>query len=335
MRAAVTGGAGFIGSHLVDHLLAHQHQVIALDNVSTGDLANLDAAQQDPAFEFVRGSILDKDAVEDVVTRCDTVFHLAAAVGVQTIVDRPIESLRTNLHGTENVLAAVARHGRRFLFASTSEVYGKNTADRLGEHDDRILGSTVKSRWSYATAKALDELLTYCHWRDHGLPAVIVRLFNVVGPRQTGRYGMVVPRFVDQALAEQPITVYGDGQQRRCFCAVSDVVPALVALVEEPRAYGEVVNIGGTEETTIADLAARVRGLLGSGSDVVRVPYEEAYGEGFEDMQRRVPDTTRARELVGFRPVMGLDELIVAVANDRRRRKIGVDGLDAVVGRDD
>ncbi len=322
MKAAVTGGAGFIGSHLVDHLLAGGHQVVALDNLATGDLGNLDGALDHPAFEFVRGSILDEPLVDEVVGQCDTVFHLAAAVGVHTIVDRPIESLHANLHGTEVVLAAVARHGSRFLFASTSEVYGKNTANRLREHDDRILGSALKSRWSYATAKALDELLTYHHWLASGLPAVIVRPFNVVGPRQTGRYGMVLPRFVGQALAGEPLTVYGDGRQRRCFCGVSDLVPALVALVEEPRAYGEVVNLGGSDEITMTDLADRVRRLVGSASEVVYVPYEDAYGAGYEDMQRRVPDTTRARELVGFVPTVGLDELIATVAAAKRDRML-------------
>lgn len=322
MRACVTGAAGFIGSHLVDHLLAHGHQVVGLDNLSTGAAANLAAARADPDFVFVEGSILDEEVVNRTVAACDTVFHLAAAVGVHTIVDRPIESLRTNLHGTEIVLAAAARHGARFLLASTSEVYGKNTADRLDEHADRILGSALKSRWSYATAKALDELITYHQWRDHGLPTVIVRPFNIVGPRQTGRYGMVVPRFVDQALAGEPITVYGDGRQRRCFCAVSDLVPALVALVQEEKAYGEVVNLGGTAEITIAGLADRVRGLVGSASEVVYVPYDEAYGAGYEDMQRRVPDTTRARQLVDFTPQMGLDELIVTVARSRSEERV-------------
>jgi UDP-glucose 4-epimerase len=322
MIAAVTGGAGFIGSHLVDHLLDQGHSVIALDNLSTGDASNLDGARDHPAFEFVQGSILDERLVDEMVAGCDTIFHLAAAVGVHTIVDRPVESLHANLHGTEVVLAAAARHGCRFLFASTSEVYGKNTAERLREHDDRILGSALKSRWSYATAKALDELLTYCHWQETGLPAVIVRPFNVVGPRQTGRYGMVLPRFVGQALAGEPITVYGDGRQRRCFCSVSDLVPALVALLEEPRAYGEVVNLGGTDEITMAELAERVRSLLRSASEVVYVPYENAYGAGYEDMRRRVPDTTRARELVGFAPTVGLDKLIFTVAAAKRDRML-------------
>jgi UDP-glucose 4-epimerase len=322
VKALVTGGAGFIGSHLVDHLLAHGHEVVALDNLSTGVATNLLAATDRPGFKFVRGSILDAPLVNEVVARCDTVFHLAAAVGVHTIVDRPVESLRINLHGTEIVLAAVARHGRRFLFTSTSEIYGKNTADRLGEDDDRILGSALKSRWSYATAKALDELLTHCHWCDAGTPTVIVRPFNIVGPRQTGRYGMVLPNFVDQALAGRPITVYGDGRQRRCFCSVTDMVPTLVALIEQPRGYGQAVNVGGHEEVSIAELADRVRRGVGSASEVVYRPYEEVYGSGYEDMQRRVPDTTRARELVGFSPTVELDELIAMVAESKRDRAV-------------
>jgi UDP-glucose 4-epimerase len=317
MRAAVTGGAGFIGSHLVDHLLALGHEVVVLDDLSTGSMANLDRALGHPAFTFVEGSVLDEELVEDVVAPCDTVFHLAAAVGVHTIVDRPVESLRTNLHGTETVLAAAARHGRRFLFTSTSEVYGKNSADRLREDDDRILGCALKSRWSYATVKALDELLIYCRWRDQGLPAVIVRLFNVIGPRQTGRYGMVVPRFVDQALSGEPITVYGDGHQTRCFVQVGDVVAAMTRLVDQPRAYGAVVNLGGSEEISMADLAYLVRRVIGSASPVVHVPYEDAYGDGYEDVLRRVPDLTRARDLVGFTTRNGLPETIAEIATSR------------------
>lgn len=329
MKAAITGGAGFIGSHLADYLLDHGHDVVALDDLSTGSLSNLETALWHPRFTFVAGSILDERVVEDVISECDTVFHLAAAVGVRRILDQPVKSRRTNLHGTETVLACVARHGCRFVLTSTSEVYGKNTADRLREDDDRILGSTLKSRWSYATAKALDEFVTYCHWQQHGLPTVIVRPFNVVGPRQTGRYGMVVPSFVDQALAGAPLTIYGDGTQRRCFCAVNDIVPAMVDLIEQPRAYCEVVNLGGTEETTIEDLARRIRQLAGSRSELVYVPYTTAYGAGYEDMRRRVPDTTLARELIGFVPTTGLDTMIRAVLRERATAAVRFGAIEA------
>ncbi|MEU6354143.1 NAD-dependent epimerase/dehydratase family protein [Streptomyces sp. NPDC047072] len=316
MRALVTGGAGFIGSHLVDHLLGLGHDVVVLDDFSTGSMANL-AGVADRVIT-VRGSILDETAVEEATDGCDTVFHMAAAVGVRTIVNRPLESLHKNLRGTETVLEAAVRHGARLLLASSSEVYGKNTKDGLGEDDDRVLGSPLKSRWSYAAAKGLDELMAYCYWERHGLRAVMVRPFNIVGPRQTGHYGMVVPTLVEQALTGRPLTVHGDGNQRRCFCAVGDVVPALVALVTDVRAHGRVFNLGSTEEVTIRELAKRVLRVTGTRGPIVHVPYEEAYGPGFEDMARRTPDTSRARELIGFRPRTSLDEVIAAVAADRR-----------------
>ncbi|MDX3451813.1 NAD-dependent epimerase/dehydratase family protein [Streptomyces sp. ME02-8801-2C] len=315
MRTLVTGGAGFIGSHLVDHLLALGHDVVVLDDFSTGSAANL--ARVADAVTTVRGSILDEATVERATNHCDIVFHLAAAVGVQTIVNQPLESLRMNLLGTETVLEAARRHGARLLLASSSEVYGKNAKDSLNEDDDRVLGSPLKSRWSYAAAKGLDELMAYCFWREHALRAVMVRPFNVVGPRQTGRYGMVVPTLVGQALAGRPLTVYGDGTQRRCFCSVGDIVPALAALVMDERAYGQVFNLGGTEEVSVRELADRVLRITGSDSPVVHIPYERAYGPGFEDMARRMPDTTRARELIGFRPRTSLDQMIAAVAADR------------------
>jgi UDP-glucose 4-epimerase len=318
MKTLVTGGAGFIGSHLVDHLLALDHEVVVLDDFSTGSMANL--ARATNAVTMVRGSILDEAAVEQAAEGCDTVFHLAAAVGVRTIVNRPLESLRSNLLGTENVLEAARRHTTRLLLVSSSEIYGKNTKDRLDEDDDRVLGSPLKSRWSYAAAKGLDELMAYCYWREHGLRTVIVRPFNVVGPRQTGHYGMVVPTLVGQALAGRPLTVHGDGTQRRCFCAVGDLVPALVALVTDTRAYGRAFNLGGSEEVSVRELADRVLRVTGSHSDVVHVPYERAYESGFEDMARRMPDTARARQLIGFRSRTSLDEMIAAVAADLRGR---------------
>ena len=318
MRALITGGAGFIGSHLADKLLAEGHSVIALDNLSTGRHENIAHLIGRTDFEFVLGSILNADLVDDCVARSDTVFHLAAAVGVQLIVEKPLESLATNIRGSEIVFEKVHKYGARVLVTSTSEIYGKNTSDRLGEEDDRILGSPLKSRWSYSEAKAIDEILAYTYWREKGVRSVIVRLFNTVGPRQTGMYGMVIPRFVHQAVRGEPITVYGDGNQTRCFCFVGDVVDSLINLIEEPEAYGKVFNIGGSEEISIADLAARIVDLVASESKIKYVPYDEAYEEGFEDMQRRVPDTTRAHNLVGFEPKVELNEIIRMVAEEQR-----------------
>ena len=319
MKALITGGAGFIGSHLADLLLARGHQVLLLDDLSTGSHRNIEHLTGRTDVEFVLGSILNADLLDDCVARSDTVFHLAAAVGVQLIVEKPLESLATNLRGSELVFEKAHKYGTRILITSTSEIYGKNTSDRLGEEDDRILGSPLKSRWSYSEAKAIDEILAYTYWRQKNLRSVIVRLFNTVGPRQTGHYGMVIPRFVNQALRGEAITVYGDGTQQRCFCHVGDVVRALVDLVEHEEAYGRVFNLGGTEEVSIMELAERVIARTGSSSGVRVIPYDEAYEAGFEDMQRRVPDTTRAHDLVGFRPTHSLDDIIDAVVADQRR----------------
>lgn len=319
VRAVITGGAGFIGSHLADQLLTGGHDVILLDDLSTGRLANIDHLRHRSGAEFVLGSILDEDLVDSVVARCDTVFHLAAAVGVKLIVERPLESLRTNIRGSEIVLDTVHRHGARILVTSTSEIYGKNDSDSLREDDDRILGSPLKSRWSYSEAKAIDEILAYTYWREKGVHAVIVRLFNTVGPRQTGRYGMVIPRFVEQAMRNEDITVYGDGTQTRCFCSVHDAVWAMVALMEDPGAVGQVFNIGGTEEVSMLDLATRVKSAVDSRSRIVFIPYDEAYEGGFEDMQRRVPNIDKIRARVGYEPRIGLDEMITSVIEDVRR----------------
>ena len=318
MKALITGGAGFIGSHLADRLLAEGHRVVIYDDLSTGRYDNIQHLLDRPDVEFVLGSILNADLLDDAVARCDTVFHLAAAVGVHLIVERPLESLATNIRGSELVLEKAHKHGTRILVASTSEIYGKNTSDRLHEDDDRILGSALKTRWSYSEAKAIEEVLAYTYWRQKGLPSVIVRLFNTVGPRQTGSYGMVIPRFVNQAIRGEDLTVYGSGEQTRCFCAVFDVVEAMVRLVDTPQAYGTVCNLGGEEEVSIADLARRVIKQVGSDADVRFIPYEEAYEEGFEDMQRRVPDTTRAHNLVGFTASMSLEEIIDSVIADQR-----------------
>ena len=318
MRALITGGAGFIGSHLADLLVDRGDEVILLDNLSTGRHANIQHLLGRTDVEFVLGSILNADLVDDVVSRSDVVFHLAAAVGVELIVEKPLESLQTNIRGSEIVFEKAHKYTKPILVTSTSEIYGKNTSDKLGEEDDRILGSPLKSRWSYSEAKAIDEILAYTYWKEKGLPSVIVRLFNTVGPRQTGMYGMVIPRFVNQAIRGEQLTVFGDGGQTRCFCYVGDVVSALVALLEEPEAHGKVFNIGGSEEISIADLAQRIIARADSESKLRFVPYEEAYEEGFEDMQRRVPDTARAKQMVGFDPSVPLDDIIDLVIDEQR-----------------
>ena len=316
MRVLITGGAGFIGSHLADAFLARGDQVLVLDDLSTGRHDNIRDHLGDPSFEFVLGSILNESLVDDAVRRADIVLHLAAAVGVDLIVGRPLESLATNIRGSEIVLEKCHKYGRKVLVTSTSEIYGKNDSDLLSEEDDRILGSPLKTRWSYSEAKAIEEVLAYSYWREKGLPAVIVRLFNTVGPRQVGFYGMVVPRFVEQALKGQPITVYGDGTQRRCFCHVSDVVRALVGLVDSREAEGQVFNVGGSQEISIADLATTIIEQLGSNSAIVKVSYDDAYEEGFEDMPRRVPNTARIQGLLGWQPERDLERIIADVAAD-------------------
>ncbi len=322
MRVLITGGAGFVGSHLVDLLLARGDQVVVLDDLSTGRHDNIRDHLGNPNFEFVMGSILNDALVDDTVRRVDTVMHLAAAVGVELIVGRPLESLATNIRGSEIVLEKCHKYGRKVLVTSTSEIYGKNDSDLLSEDDDRILGSPLKTRWSYSEAKAIEEVLAYSYWREKGLPAVIVRLFNTVGPRQVGHYGMVVPRFVEQALKGQPITVYGDGTQRRCFCHVADVVQALVGLLDSREAEGQVFNVGANEEISIGGLAEKVIDQLGSDSAIVKISYDDAYEEGFEDMPRRVPNTARVRELIGWTPKRDLAQIISDVAADMSQRTV-------------
>jgi UDP-glucose 4-epimerase len=322
VRALITGGAGFIGSHLADLLLEQGHSVIALDNLSTGQHKNVEHLLGRTDFEFVLGSILNADLVDDCVSRSEIVFHLAAAVGVNLIVEKPLESLATNIRGSEIVFEKAHKYSAKILVTSTSEIYGKNTSDRLGEEDDRILGSPLKSRWSYSEAKAIEEILAYTYYRQKGLPTYIVRLFNTVGPRQTGHYGMVIPRFVNQAVRGEAITVYGDGSQTRCFCYVGDVVQALLALVEHPEAVGRVFNIGGVGEVSIEALAHRIVELAGSDSKIRYVPYEEAYEEGFEDMLRRVPDTTKISERLGWEPTKDLDQILADVVTFERTKEL-------------
>ncbi|WP_432677979.1 NAD-dependent epimerase/dehydratase family protein [Rhodococcus pyridinivorans] len=321
MKSVVTGGAGFIGSHLVEHLLAQGDEVVVLDDFSTGSRRNLAAVEGSSALSVVEGSILDRPLVDAVIEHADRVFHLAAAVGVRRIVKEPLECLRVNLHGTENVLAAACSAEAVVLLASTSEIYGKNTSDGLTEESDRILGSPLKSRWTYAAAKGIDEAMAHVYFERHGLRVAIVRLFNTVGPRQTGRYGMVVPNLVGQAVRGEPLTVYGDGLQTRCFSYVGDIVPALVRLADAREAYGRAFNMGGSQEISILSLAELIIELLRSPSRIELVPYDVAYPQGFEDMRRRVPDNTKARKCVGFDPRTRLDEIVLAVEKSLRAQK--------------
>jgi UDP-glucose 4-epimerase len=306
----VTGGAGFIGSHLVETLLARGDHVIALDNLSTGRLANLDAVGGHPHFRFVHGSVLDELMVDELMHQSDVVIHLAAAVGVKLIVEQPLRSFTTNIRGSEIVLEAAHRYRRKILVASTSEVYGKSDSGALTEESDRILGPITTSRWAYSIAKSVDEVLAYVYHRERGLPTIVVRLFNTVGPRQSPAYGMVIPRLVRQALAGEPLTVFGDGEQTRCFCHVADVVDALIRLLDDERAVGQVFNIGASEEISISDLAELVRIMAAGPSRIELISYEDAYDSGFEDMRRRVPDTTKIRELTGWQPTRTLQEVL-------------------------
>jgi len=310
MKVLITGGAGFIGSHLTDEFIRNGNQVTALDNLSTGQLKNISHLEKSPGFELVVDSVLNDALVDRLVERCDVVFHLAAAVGVELIVKKPLESLTTNIKGSEIVLEMAHRYHKKILITSTSEIYGKNVNGPLKEDDDRILGSPLKSRWSYSTAKAVDEMLAYVYWKEKGVQSVIVRLFNTVGPRQTGAYGMVVPRFISQALKNEPITIFGSGKQTRCFTHVKDVVWGLSRIIEEPSAVGKVFNIGGQEEVSIEELARQIIKITNSKSTIKYIPYEEAYEEGFEDMQRRVPDITKIRKLIGFKPTYSLPQII-------------------------
>lgn len=318
MRFLITGGAGFIGSHLTRFLISEGHKVLVLDNFSTGSPKNVNSESSSPLPEVVDGSVCDAELVERCTRRVDAVFHLAAAVGTFTIARRTIESLRTNLHGTEAVVEAACRHRVPLLLSSTSEVYGLNPKTGLTEDDDRVLGSPPHSRWSYAEAKSVDETIAHAHAVEHGLDVVIARLFNTVGPGQSGEYGMVIPRFVRQALAGEPLTVFGDGSQVRCFCHVLDVVPALVALLRERGTRGQVFNVGGSEPVSIDQLARRVIEVTGSPGSIVQVPYDAYFEPGYRDTPHRVPDCSKARARIGFRPTRDLDEIIRSVAADQR-----------------
>jgi nucleoside-diphosphate-sugar epimerase len=310
VRVLITGGAGFVGSHLAEALLARGDEVFVLDNLSTGSIENIAHLKSDPRFHYTIDSVTNEPLLAELVDRCDTVVHLAAAVGVKLIVEAPVHTIETNVHGTEVVLKHANKKKKLVLIASTSEVYGKSVEVPFREDADLVLGPTAKHRWAYACSKMIDEFLALAYWKERKLPVIIVRLFNTVGPRQTGQYGMVIPSFVRQALAGQPITVFGDGTQSRSFTYVGDVVRAMVALIDEPAAIGQVFNIGNGSEITIGDLAAKVKAMTGSASEIVRVPYDQAYEAGFEDMPRRVPDISKVRALVGYEPTVDLDEVL-------------------------
>jgi UDP-glucose 4-epimerase len=316
LRHLVTGGAGFIGSHLSEALVERGDEVVGLDDLSTGSAANVAGMSSARTYRLVVGSVLDAQLLDELVEQCDTVIHLAAAVGVTLIVEQPLRSLVTNIQGTEKVIEAAHRHARRLFLASSSEVYGKNGEVPLRETADCLIGTPTRSRWGYALSKAVDECLAMAYSREKGLSTVIARYFNTVGPRQSPAYGMVIPRMIRQALAGEPVTVFGDGTQTRCFCHVSDVVDAVIGLLDNPGAQGEVFNIGSTEEVSINELAARVVAVTGSSSSVVRIPYEQAYAPGFEDTLRRVPDVEKIRSLTGWSPTHNLDAILRSIVDD-------------------
>jgi UDP-glucose 4-epimerase len=328
VRVLITGGAGFIGSHLSDAYIARGDEVFVLDDLSTGSIENIQHLRKHPRFHYTIDSVHKPPVVAELVDECDVVFHLAAAVGVKLIVESPVRTIETNVHGTEVVLAQANKKKKKVLVASTSEVYGLSSDVPFREDGNLVMGATTKGRWSYACSKAIDEFLALAYWREKKLPTVVVRLFNTVGPRQTGQYGMVIPNFVKQALAGRPITVHGDGTQSRCFGYVGDVVGALVKLMNHPGAVGEVYNIGSNEEVSILELAKRVKQLTGSSSEIVFQPYREAYGDDFEDMPRRIPDITKINQLVGFRPTRSLNEILESViAHFRASSAVATDGL--------
>lgn len=318
MKVLITGGAGFIGSHLAESYIGSGDSVVVLDDLSTGSLDNLKTIENSDRFEFTQGSACDKKLVDELVGKCDAVFHLAAAVGVQLIVDRPVHTIETNIHGTESVLEASGRHKRKVLIASTSEVYGKSDNVPFAEDDDTVLGSTRFSRWSYACSKAIDEFLGFAYHQERSVQVVIARLFNTIGPRQVGRYGMVVPRFVDWALKGEDIMIYGNGKQTRCFCCVADVVKAITGLMGTDRTEGRVYNVGSSEEVSIRQLAEKIIQKTDSTSEIKYISYEKAYGKPFDDMLRRVPCLDRIGETIGYRPSMDLDKTLDIIIESRR-----------------
>lgn len=318
MRILITGGAGFIGSHLAEAHLNKGDEVTIIDDLSTGSMKNIEHLKGRPGFKYYLDSITNQHLAAELVDLADQIYHLAAAVGVRLIVESPVRTIETNIRGTEIVLHLAAKKRKRVLITSTSEVYGKTVKVPFREDDDLVMGSTDKGRWSYACSKAIDEFLAIAYWKEKKVPTVIARLFNTVGPRQTGQYGMVIPNFVDQALEGRPITIFGDGSQSRCFTHVNDVVGALMGLIAHPDAVGEVYNIGATTEVTIEQLAERIRHLTGSESPIVKIPYDEAYEGGFEDMQRRMPSIEKISRLIGYQPTYTLDQILMSVIQFRR-----------------
>lgn len=318
MKILITGGAGFIGSHLADKLLAEGHDITVIDDLSTGRYANIAHLEEDPKFRLIIDTVLNTELMETLVESADRVYHMASAVGVRLIMEQPVKTIETIFHGTDVVLGRCAKYRKRVLIPSTSEVYGKGISVPFKEDDDLLTGATDKHRWAYACAKTLDEFLALAHYKETRLPVVVTRLFNTVGPRQTGQYGMVVPRFVEAALKNDAIEVHGDGTQSRCFAHVADVVEGLVKMLETPACFGQVINLGSDAEVTINDLAKRAIELTGSKSEIRYVPYTEAYGEGFEDMRRRVPALEKARKMLGYQPTHSLDDIINDVAAEMR-----------------
>jgi UDP-glucose 4-epimerase len=318
MRILITGGAGFIGSHLSEALLDEGHEVFVLDDLSTGSIDNIAHLKSRRGFHYTIESVFNDPLVAEMVDRADVVFHLAAAVGVKLIVERPVHTIETNVHGTEVILRHASKKKKLVFVASTSEVYGKSVHVPFREDADLVMGATTRHRWAYACSKALDEFLALAHWKETRQPVIIMRFFNTVGPRQTGQYGMVLPTFVRQALAGEPITVFGDGEQQRSFTYVGDVVGALLKLMVTPSAIGQVFNVGNVEEVTIRNLAERIKAATGSSSPIVTIPYDQAYEEGFEDMPRRVPDLTKIHDAIGYVPQVGLDEIIRLVVEEKR-----------------
>lgn len=318
MRILITGGAGFIGCHLAEHLLAQGDEVWAVDDLSTGSIENIEHLRANGKYHYRTGNIMDVAALAELVDRCDVIFHLAAAVGVRLIVESPVRTIETNIRGTEIVLDLANKKKKLVVIFSTSEVYGKSAKVPFCEDDDLVMGATVKGRWSYACSKAIDEFLALAYWKEKKLPVIVVRLFNTVGPRQTGRYGMVLPNFVRQALAGEPITVFGSGKQSRCFGYVGDVVEALGKLIRTPAAVGEVFNLGSNQEVTIEGLAQRVKEIIGSKSEIHYIPYDQAYEEGFEDMLRRVPSIEKIARTIDYQPKTSLDQIIEKVVKYER-----------------